>query len=69
MADKEHAFKNVAVPVEDHLLLLQIAKKEDRSMARQLAVMIREKHRELYPTTESAREEEGRSQGRKEARS
>lgn len=36
-------FKNVAVPVEDHELLREIAEVEQRSMARQLAVLIREK--------------------------
>lgn len=48
MAVTEHIFKNVAVPAEDHGLLAQIAAHEDRSMARQLAVMIRQKHRELF---------------------
>lgn len=48
MASTEHIFKNVAVPVEDHGLLSEIAAHEDRSMARQLAVMIRQKHRELF---------------------
>lgn len=48
MASTEHIFKNVAVPAEDHGLLSQIAAHEDRSMARQLAVMIRQKHRELF---------------------
>ena len=47
MAPKDHAFKNVAVPEEDHRRLSMIASHEDRSMARQLAVMIREKFRDL----------------------
>lgn len=47
MAPKDHAFKNVAVPEEDHRRLAMIASHEDRSMARQLAVMIREKFRDL----------------------
>lgn len=48
MASTEQTFKNVGVPAEDHSLLAQIANHEDRSMARQLAVMIRQKHRELF---------------------
>lgn len=47
MAQKDQVFKNVAVPQEDHLRLYMIAAREDRSMARQLAVMIREKFRDL----------------------
>lgn len=47
MAQKDYVFKNVAVPEEDHRRLSMIAAKEDRSMARQLAVMIREKFRDL----------------------
>jgi len=47
MAHKEQVFKNVAVPADDHHLLSLIAEHEDRSMARQLAVMIREKYREI----------------------
>lgn len=47
MAQKDYVFKNVAVPEEDHRLLSIIAANEDRSMARQLAVMIREKFRDL----------------------
>lgn len=44
MAHKDQVFKNVAVPADDHQLLSLIAEHEDRSMARQLAVMIREKY-------------------------
>lgn len=69
MADKEHAFRNVAVPAEDHSLLFMIAKKEDRSMARQLAVMIREKYRELYPTTAPEAEAAGQGRGKKSSKS
>ena len=47
MSQKDYVFKNVAVPEEDHRRLSMIASKEDRSMARQLAVMIREKFRDL----------------------
>lgn len=47
MAQKDQAFKNVAVPHEDHRRLSMIAAHEDRSMARQLAVMIREQFRVL----------------------
>lgn len=47
MAHKDQVFKNVAVPADDHQLLSLIAEHEDRSMARQLAVMIREKYRAI----------------------
>ena len=55
---REHPFKNVAVPEVDHWKLAEIAKHEDRSMARQLAVMIREKFDHLglsyLPTDQKA---------------
>ena len=35
-------FKNVGLLVEDHELLLKLATSEQRSMARQLSVLIRE---------------------------
>jgi len=38
---EENKFKNVAVPIDDHKLLYDYAKKEQRSMARQLSVLIR----------------------------
>jgi len=38
---KNPVFKNVAVIEEDHELLRLLAEKEQRSMARQLSVMIR----------------------------
>lgn len=38
---KNPVFKNVAVLEEDHELLRQLAEREQRSMARQLSVMIR----------------------------
>ena len=47
MAQRDNIFKNVAVPEEDHRRLNLIAAHEDRSMARQLAVMIRERFRDL----------------------
>ena len=53
MAHKDQVFKNVAVPADDHQLLSLIAEHEDRSMARQLAVMIREKYREIQPGLDS----------------
>jgi hypothetical protein len=55
---KDHPFKNVAVPEGDHWKLAKIAEHEDRSMARQLAVMIREKFDQLglsyLPTDQKA---------------
>ena len=53
MAHKDQVFKNVAVPADDHQLLSLIAEHEDRSMARQLAVMIREKYREIQSGLDS----------------
>jgi len=40
-------FQNVGLVKEDHELLRQIAKKEQRSMARQLSVMIRKAFDEM----------------------
>lgn len=40
-------FQNVAVPVEDHALLKELAEEEQRSMARELSVLIREAHRQI----------------------
>jgi hypothetical protein len=48
---KDHPFKNVAIPEDDHALLWQIANDEERSMARQLSVMIRKAHAEKIPVT------------------
>jgi hypothetical protein len=45
---KDHPFKNVAIPEDDHALLWQIANDEERSMARQLSVMIRKAHAERF---------------------
>lgn len=48
MAQKEKPrFQNVAVPVEDHALLKELADAEQRSMARELSVLIREAHRQI----------------------
>jgi len=41
MAQKEKRFSNVAVPVEDHALLKELSDVEQRSMARELSVLIR----------------------------
>lgn len=40
-------FKNVAVPVEDHERLKELADLEQRSMARELSVLIREAYQQL----------------------
>ena len=40
-------FQNVAVPVDDHTLLRELAEVEQRSMARELSVLIREAHRQI----------------------
>lgn len=43
LEDKDkQKFKNVGLLVEDHELLLKLATSEQRSMARQLSVLIRE---------------------------
>ncbi len=48
MAQKEKPrFSNVAVPVDDHALLKELADVEQRSMARELSVLIREAHRQI----------------------
>ncbi len=44
---KNPVFKNVAVVEEDHELLRLLAEKEQRSMARQLSVMIRRATKDL----------------------
>lgn len=44
---KKPRFSNVAVPVEDHALLKELAEVEQRSMARELSVLIREAHRQI----------------------
>tara|TARA_R110001583_G_C5395464_1_gene385180 strand:+ start:140 stop:295 length:156 start_codon:yes stop_codon:yes gene_type:complete len=38
---EEHKFKNVAVLIDDHKLLYDLSVKEQRSMARQMSVLIR----------------------------
>lgn len=40
-------FKNVAVLLDDHAILAQLAKAEQRTMARQLSVLIRKAFDEL----------------------
>ena len=48
MSDKEKPrFCNVAVPVLDHALLKELAKVEQRSMAQELSVLIKEAHRQI----------------------
>ena len=48
MAQKEKPrFQNVAVPVEDHALLRELADVEQRSMARELSVLIREAYSQI----------------------
>jgi len=42
--DKKQKFQNVGLIKEDHDLLREIASKEQRSMARQLSVLIRQAH-------------------------
>jgi len=46
-AKEKPRFCNVAVPVEDHALLKELADSEQRSMARELSVLIREAHRQI----------------------
>lgn len=43
----QYTFKNVAVLLEDHAMLSQLAKAEQRSMARQLSVLIRKAFDEM----------------------
>jgi len=42
--DEKQKFQNVGLIKEDHDLLREIASKEQRSMARQLSVLIRQAH-------------------------
>jgi len=42
--DKKQKFQNVGLIKEDHDLLREIASKEQRSMARQLSVLISQAH-------------------------
>ena len=53
MPKREHPFKNVAIPEHEHDLLREIAEAAERSMARQLAVMIREQHQRMFGPTAS----------------
>lgn len=48
--NKGYKFKNVAVPVDVHEMLREISTHESRSMAKHLAVMIRETHGILFPS-------------------
>jgi hypothetical protein len=42
LADKDkQKFKNIGLLLEDHALLLELSKREQRSMTRQLSVLIR----------------------------
>lgn len=45
--DPSPTFKNVAVLLDDHAMLSQLAKQEQRSMARQLSVLIRKAFDEM----------------------
>ncbi len=42
-------YRNVAVPIDNYTLLKEIADKQNRSIARQLAHMIEEQHFQLFP--------------------
>ena len=42
-------YRNVAVPIDHYGLLKEIADKQNRSIARQLAHMIEEEHYQLFP--------------------
>ena len=65
MAHKDQVFKNVAVPADDHQLLSLIAEHEDRSMARQLAVMIREKYHAIQSAAGSTAADKVPASGKK----
>jgi hypothetical protein len=47
-AEEKLIFRNVAVPMEDYELLDQLAKKDQRSKARQLSVMIRRAYEQEF---------------------
>jgi hypothetical protein len=42
-------YRNVAVPIDEYVLLREIADKENRSIARQVAQMIQQRHFDLFP--------------------
>lgn len=42
-------FRNVALLPEDHVMLRQIADADQRTMTRQLSVMIRKEYQQLSP--------------------
>lgn len=65
MAHKDQVFKNVAVPADDHQLLSLIAEHEDRSMARQLAVMIREKYHAIQSAAGSTAADKVQASGKR----
>lgn len=43
-ADNPVTFRNVAVPLDVHHMIKELADMEERTIARQLAVMIRREH-------------------------
>lgn len=42
--DEKATFRNVAVPMEIYEMIRELAKMEDRTIARQLAVLIKQAH-------------------------
>lgn len=49
MAKDDQKFRNVGLLLEDHEKLRQLADREQRSMARQLSVLIRKAFEETLP--------------------
>jgi hypothetical protein len=49
--EQKAKFRNVAVPLEHYEMLRQISEEQDRSMARQLAVLIREAYQQTRGAT------------------
>ena len=48
MNDDKKVFRNVAVPIEVYDMLDDLAKADQRSKARQLSVMIKRAHDEMF---------------------
>jgi hypothetical protein len=51
--DKKAAFRNVAVPLEIYDMIRELSKTEDRTIARQLAVLIKSAHEAMYGIQDS----------------
>ena len=51
--EEKAKFRNVAVPMEIYDMIRDVAKKDDRTIARQLAVLIKEAHEVRFGVQDS----------------